>query len=83
LTEGEQHWRKQVITFFGCTANLMLAVAGASLAAAMGVRTSDSKSLIPPLVCVAFQAYVSLLPLLAAREPTGTSPCMPPHKTPN
>ena len=56
LTEGEQHWRKQVITFFGCTANLMLAVAGASLAAAMGVRTSDSKSLITPLVCVAFQA---------------------------
>ncbi|KAK1828312.1 hypothetical protein QBC39DRAFT_393272 [Podospora conica] len=60
LTEGEQHWRKQIITFFGCAANLILAVAGVSLAAAMGVRISDSKSLITPLVCIALQAPLAL-----------------------
>lgn len=59
LTEGEQHWRKQVVTFFGCVLNVLLAGAGVGLAGALGIKTSDSTSLIAPLVGASIQAYVS------------------------
>ncbi|KAK4107532.1 hypothetical protein N656DRAFT_719893 [Canariomyces notabilis] len=60
LTEGEQHWRKQVVTFFGCVLNLLLAGAGVGLAGTLGTRTADSKSLIAPLVWALIQATLSL-----------------------
>ena len=75
LTEGEQHWRKQVITFFGCTSNLLLAVAGVGLAAAMGAHVPSSKSLIIPLVWASIQAYVS--PSDAVRHLTKTLQAVP------
>ncbi|AEO61308.1 hypothetical protein MYCTH_2084292 [Thermothelomyces thermophilus ATCC 42464] len=56
LTEGEQHWRKQVVTFFGCLLNLLLAGAGFCLAVHLGVKAADSKLLIAPLVWTYFQA---------------------------
>jgi hypothetical protein len=62
LTEGEQHWRKQVVTFFGCVLNLLLAGAGVGLAGTLGTRTADSKSLIAPLVWALIQAYVDSAP---------------------
>ncbi|KAK4214970.1 hypothetical protein QBC37DRAFT_138784 [Rhypophila decipiens] len=56
LTEGEQHWRKQVVTLFSCIFNIILAGAGLGLAAALGLRVSNSRSLITPLVFAAIQA---------------------------
>jgi len=50
LTEGEQHWRKQVVTFFSCISNLLLAAAGVALAGALGMNLPGSRSLITPLV---------------------------------
>lgn len=58
LTEGEQHWRKQVVTFFGCLLNLLLAGAGFCLAVNLGLKAADSKLLIAPLLGTYFQAYV-------------------------
>jgi hypothetical protein len=55
LTEGEQHWRKQVVTFFSCISNLLLAGAGTGLAGALGMKLSESKSLITPMVWAAIQ----------------------------
>lgn len=46
MTEREQHWREQVVTFFGCVLNLLLVGAGTGLAIALGIRTVDPKSLI-------------------------------------
>ncbi|KAL2155612.1 hypothetical protein VTH82DRAFT_354 [Thermothelomyces myriococcoides] len=56
LTEGEQHWRKQVVTFFGCLLNLLLAGAGFCLAVNLGLKAADSKLLIAPLLGTYFQA---------------------------
>lgn len=56
LTEGEEHYRRQVVTFFGSMVNLLLAGAGVGLAATLGVKTVDSKSLIAPLVSASIQA---------------------------
>ncbi len=56
LTEGEQHWRKQIVTFFSCVFNLLLAGAGVGLAGALGMKVPGSKSLITPLVCASLQA---------------------------
>ncbi|KAK4042795.1 hypothetical protein C8A01DRAFT_44288 [Parachaetomium inaequale] len=50
LTEGEQHWRKQIVTFFGCLLNLLLAGAGVFLALTLGTKAADSKPLIAPLI---------------------------------
>jgi len=58
LTEGEQHWRKQVVTFFGCSLNLLLAGAGFCLAINLSTKATDIKSLIAPLVWTYLQAYV-------------------------
>ncbi|KAK0625953.1 hypothetical protein B0T14DRAFT_424531 [Immersiella caudata] len=60
LTEGEQHWRKQVVTFFSCISNLLLAGAGTGLAGALGMRLSESKSLITPMVWAAIQVLLSI-----------------------
>lgn len=60
LTEGEQHWRKQVVTFFSCIANLLLAGAGIGLAGALGMRLSESKSMIAPLVWASIQVLLSI-----------------------
>ncbi|KAL2158740.1 hypothetical protein VTH06DRAFT_3931 [Thermothelomyces fergusii] len=56
LTEGEQHWRKQVVTFFGCLLSLLLAGAGFCLAVQLSSRAAESKFLIAPLVWTYFQA---------------------------
>ena len=63
LTEGEQHWRKQVVTLFGCLLNLLLAGAGVGLAVALGTKAADSKTLIAPLIWASIQAYVCFPPL--------------------
>jgi len=55
LTEGEQHWRKQIVTFFSCISNLLLAGAGVGLAGVLGMNLSGSKSLITLLVWAAIQ----------------------------
>ncbi|KAL2258846.1 hypothetical protein VTK26DRAFT_7679 [Humicola hyalothermophila] len=60
LTEGEEHYRRQVATFFGSTANLLLAGAGVGLAVMLGIKTVESKSLIAPLVWASIQAPLSL-----------------------
>lgn len=67
LTEGEQHWRKKIVTVSCCVFNLLLAGAGIGLAGAMGIRLSNvggrqlgmsesERSLIAPLVLGAVQA---------------------------
>ncbi|KAM7186943.1 hypothetical protein V8F20_011172 [Naviculisporaceae sp. PSN 640] len=56
LTEGEQHWRRQLVTLFSCIFNIILAGAGIGLAAALGIQVSRSPSLITPLVFAAIQA---------------------------
>ncbi|KAK4156348.1 hypothetical protein C8A00DRAFT_30740 [Chaetomidium leptoderma] len=56
LTEGEQHWRKQIVTFFGCLLNLLLAAAGIGLAVTLGTKAADSKALIAPLIWASIQA---------------------------
>jgi len=58
LTESEQHWRKQVVTFFGCLFNLIMTCAGTSLAGAMAARTADSRLLIAPLLWASIQVCV-------------------------
>lgn len=58
LTEGEQHWRKQVVTFFGCLLNLILAGAGLRLAVTLGTHTAESKMMVGPLMWTAIQVYV-------------------------
>ncbi len=63
LTEGEQHWRKQVVTLFGCLLNLLLGGAGFALAIALGIKAADSKTLIAPLIWASIQAYVYFPPL--------------------
>ncbi|KAL2140030.1 hypothetical protein VTI28DRAFT_4338 [Corynascus sepedonium] len=60
LTEGEQHWRKQVVTFFGCSLNLLLAGAGFCLAINLSTKATDIKSLIAPLVWTYLQAPLAL-----------------------
>jgi hypothetical protein len=84
LTEGEQHWRKQIVTFFSCISNLLLAGAGLGLAGALGMRLSESRSLITPLVWAAIQVCVpsSLipsppLPPLPPPPPRGMSALLP------
>lgn len=62
LTEGEQHWRKQVVTFFGCLLNVLLAAAGVGLAVTLGTKAADSKSLIAPLIWASIQAYAPSTP---------------------
>lgn len=58
LTEGEQHWRRQVATFFGCVSNLLLAGAGVGLVVNLGTEVIGSKLLIAPLVWASIQAYI-------------------------
>jgi len=60
LTESEQHWRKQVVTFFGCLFNLIMTCAGTSLAGTMAARTADSRLLIAPLLWASIQVPLSL-----------------------
>ncbi|GAB1313663.1 hypothetical protein MFIFM68171_03873 [Madurella fahalii] len=61
LTEGEQYWRKQIVTFFGCLLNLVLGGAGGALAGTLGVKTTESKSLIAPIIWALIQAPLSLV----------------------
>ena len=61
LTEGEQHWRKQIVTFFGCLLNLLLAGAGVCLALTLGTKAADSKPLIAPLIWAYIQWYAEPL----------------------
>ncbi|KAH6613267.1 hypothetical protein F5144DRAFT_661263 [Chaetomium tenue] len=56
LTEGEQHWRRQVVTLFGCLLNLLLAGAGVCLAATLGIKVAESKPLLAPLLWTYIQA---------------------------
>jgi hypothetical protein len=58
LTESEQHWRKQVVTVFGCVVNLLLAGAGIGLGLTLSIKAADSKPLIAPLILASIQAYV-------------------------
>ncbi|KAK3684179.1 hypothetical protein B0T22DRAFT_271253 [Podospora appendiculata] len=61
LTEGEQHWRRQMVTVFSCVLNIVLVGAGVGLAGAIGIRvTAHSKSLITPLAWLSIQAPLSL-----------------------
>jgi hypothetical protein len=69
LTEGEQHWRKQTVTFFGCLLNLLLAGSGVGLAVALGIKASHSKRLIAPLVWASIQVYVEVPSLHASCKP--------------
>ena len=58
LTEGEQHWRRQIVTLFGCLLNLLLAGAGICLAVPLGIKAAESKPLLAPLLWTYIQAYV-------------------------
>jgi hypothetical protein len=58
LTEGEQYWRRQVVTLFGCVLNLLLAGAGVGLALTLGTKEAGSRLLIAPLIWASIQAYV-------------------------
>ncbi|KAK4195239.1 hypothetical protein QBC40DRAFT_186268 [Triangularia verruculosa] len=60
LTEGQQHWRKQIITAFACVLNIFLAGAGVAMAGILSARIVESKSLIMPLVWVSLQAPIAL-----------------------
>ncbi|KAK4130278.1 hypothetical protein BT67DRAFT_437109 [Trichocladium antarcticum] len=60
LTEGEQHWRRQVATFSGCVSNLLLAGAGVGLVVNLGTDVIGSKLLIAPLVWASIQAPLAL-----------------------
>ncbi|KAK0614895.1 hypothetical protein B0T17DRAFT_592774 [Bombardia bombarda] len=60
LTEGEQHWRRQIATFFSCVFNLLLAGAGVGLACGLGMKVAGSTSLIAPLVWASIQAPLCL-----------------------
>ncbi|KAK3321242.1 hypothetical protein B0T19DRAFT_466523 [Cercophora scortea] len=61
LTEGEQHWRRQMVTVFSCVLNIVLLGAGVGLAGAIVIRvTAHSKSLITPLAWLLIQAPLSL-----------------------
>ncbi|KAK4183937.1 hypothetical protein QBC35DRAFT_506972 [Podospora australis] len=64
LTEGQQHWRKQIVTFFTCVLNVLLAGAGIGLLVLLGSKMADSKSMIPPLVWASIQAPLSLITVL-------------------
>ncbi|KAK3944456.1 hypothetical protein QBC46DRAFT_374363 [Diplogelasinospora grovesii] len=64
LTEGEQHWRKQIVTLFGCASNLILAGAGVGLASAMGTKISSSRALLVPLTWASIQAPLALVTAL-------------------
>ncbi|KAK0651125.1 hypothetical protein B0T16DRAFT_73420 [Cercophora newfieldiana] len=64
LTEGEQHWRKQIVTFFSCISNLLLAGAGIGLAGVLGTKLSESMSLIMPMVWAAIQVLLSIVTAL-------------------
>ncbi|KAK1774838.1 hypothetical protein QBC45DRAFT_454467 [Copromyces sp. CBS 386.78] len=75
LTEGEQHWRKKIVTVSCCVFNLLLAGAGIGLAGAMGIRLSNAgdrqlgmsnseRSLIAPLVLGAIQATLCVITAL-------------------
>ncbi|KAL0470053.1 hypothetical protein QR685DRAFT_522669 [Neurospora intermedia] len=75
LTEGEQHWRKKIVTVSCCVFNLLLAGAGIGLAGAMGIRLSSvggrhlgmsesERSLIAPLVLGAVQAPLCVITAL-------------------
>ena len=71
LTEGEQHWRRQLVTFFGSVLNLLLAGAGVGLAVASGTKTARSRTLIAPLVWASIQAYVAGFPPPWAHQADG------------
>ncbi|KAK3903718.1 hypothetical protein C8A05DRAFT_14323, partial [Staphylotrichum tortipilum] len=76
LTEGEQHWRKQVLTSFACLANLPMGGAGVGLAFTLGIKAADLKALAAPLIWAVDQACVcppshSLAPRALTR-PYGT-----------
>lgn len=58
MTEGEQHWRRQIVTLFGCLLNLLLAGAGICLAVTLGIKAVESKPLLAPLLWTYIQAYV-------------------------
>ncbi|KAK3392202.1 hypothetical protein B0T20DRAFT_50045 [Sordaria brevicollis] len=75
LTEGEQHWRKKIVTVSCCVFNLLLAGAGIGLAGAMGIRLSNvggrqsgmsesERSLIAPLVLGSVQAPLCVITAL-------------------
>ncbi|KAK0736099.1 hypothetical protein B0T21DRAFT_383740 [Apiosordaria backusii] len=60
LTEGQQHWRKQIITVFACVLNIFLAGAGVGMAGILGTKIIESKSMIMPLVWASIQAPIAL-----------------------
>ncbi|KAK4222220.1 hypothetical protein QBC38DRAFT_375554 [Podospora fimiseda] len=60
LTEGQQHWRKQIVTFFACVLNLILAGAGAGLVGLLSADVDETKSLIAPLVLASIQAPLAV-----------------------
>ncbi|KAK4142820.1 uncharacterized protein C8A04DRAFT_38034 [Dichotomopilus funicola] len=61
LTEGEQHSRKQIATFFSCSLNLLLVGVGVCLAASIHAKVAGCRLLIPPLILVYIQIPLTLL----------------------
>jgi hypothetical protein len=59
LTEGEQHWRKLVVTFFGCVLNFLLACSAVGLTFTLSTKVADYSPLIAPLICTYIQGYVA------------------------
>ncbi|KAK4180716.1 hypothetical protein QBC36DRAFT_15268 [Triangularia setosa] len=60
LTEGQQHWRKQIITVFACVLNIFLAGAGVGMTGILSTRIVESKSMIMPLIWVSIQVPIAL-----------------------
>ncbi|VBB83603.1 Putative protein of unknown function [Podospora comata] len=60
LTEGQQHWRKQIVTVFACVLNIFLSGAGVGMASILSTRVAESKSMIVPLVWLSFQVPIAL-----------------------
>ncbi|KAL2116284.1 hypothetical protein VTJ04DRAFT_8451 [Mycothermus thermophilus] len=59
LTEGEQHWRKLVVTFFGCVLNFLLACSAIGLTLTLSTKVTDYSPLIAPLVCTYIQGTLA------------------------
>ncbi|KAK3997026.1 hypothetical protein QBC44DRAFT_230198 [Cladorrhinum sp. PSN332] len=60
LTEGQQHWRKQIVTFFACVLNVILAAAGVGLAGSLSANVGETKSMMAPLILASLQAPLAL-----------------------
>ncbi|KAK4159688.1 hypothetical protein QBC43DRAFT_221393 [Cladorrhinum sp. PSN259] len=60
LTEGQQHWRKQIVTFFACVLNVILSAAGVGLVGLLGANVAETRSMMPSLILASIQSPLAL-----------------------